>query len=69
MSAKLVPYNLWQAYGRMHLADGWIFFFFVIFGPFWGLLFLKIYPYLLDSSFGAIIILLAITMLIILMAW
>ena len=69
MSAKLVPYNLWQAYGRLQLADGWIFFFFVIFGPLWGFLFLEIYPYLLDPSFGAIIILLAITMLIILMAW
>lgn len=69
LGARLVPYNLWQAYGRLNLADGEIFFFFVIFGPLWGFLFLEIYPYLLNPLFGAIIILLAITTLVILIAW
>ena len=69
LGARLVPYNLWQAYGRLNLADGEIFFFFVIFGPLWGLLFLEIYPYLLDPIFGTIILLLAVTILIVLMAW
>ena len=69
LGARLVPYNLWQAYGRLNLADGEIFFFFVIFGPLWGLLFLEIYLYLLDPIFGTIILLLAVTILIVLMAW
>jgi transcriptional regulator with XRE-family HTH domain len=69
MGARLVPYNLWQAYDRLNLSDGEIFFFFVVFGPLWGFLFLEIYPYLLNPIFGALIFLLAITTLIILMAW
>ena len=69
MGARLVPYNLWQAYGRLNLADGEVFFFFVIFGPLWGFLFLEIYPYLLNPLFGAIIILLSVTTLVTLMAW
>ena len=69
MGARLVPYNLWQAYGRLNLTDGEIFFFFVIFGPLWGFLFLEIYPYLLEPVIGAIILLLAVTILIVLMTW
>jgi hypothetical protein len=69
MGARLVPYNLWQAYGRLNIADGEVFFFFVIFGPLWGFLFLEIYPYLLSPLFGAMIILLAVTTLVTLMAW
>jgi hypothetical protein len=69
MGARLVPYNLWQAYGRLNLADGEVFFFFVIFGPLWGFLFLEIYPYLINPLFGTIIILLTVTTLVILMAW
>lgn len=69
LGARLVPYNLWQACGRLHLTDGWIFFFFAVFGPLWGLLFLEIYPYLFNPLFGAIIILPAITTLVTLMAW
>jgi len=69
IGARLVPYNLWQAYGRLNLTDGEVFFFFVVFGPLWGFLFLEIYPYLLNPIIGAIIILLAITTLVILMAW
>jgi hypothetical protein len=69
IGARLVPYNLWQAYDRLNLTDGEVFFFFVIFGPLWGFLFLEIHPYLLNPIFGAMIILLAITTLITLMAW
>jgi hypothetical protein len=69
IGARLVPYNLWQAYERLNLTDGEIFFFFVIFGPLWGFLFLEIYPYLLNPIFGTMIILLAITTFIILVAW
>jgi tryptophan-rich sensory protein len=69
IGAKLVPYNLWQAYGRLNLTDGEVFFFFVVFGPLWGFLFLEIYPYLLKPIIGVIIILLEITTLVILMAW
>jgi len=69
IGARLVPYNLWQAYGRLNLTDGEVFFFFVVFGPLWGFLFLEIYPYLLNPIIGAIIIWLAITTLVILMAW
>jgi len=69
MGARLVPYNLWQAYGRLNLTDGEVFFFFVVFGPLWGFLFLEIYPYLLNPIIGAIIILLAVITLVILMAW
>ena len=69
MGARLVPYNLWQAYGRLNLTDGEIFFFFVIFGPLWGFLFLEIYPYLLEPIIGVIILLLVVTILIVLIAW
>jgi hypothetical protein len=69
MGARLVPYNLWQAYGRLNLSDGEVFFFFIVFGPLWGFLFSEIYPYLLNPIIGAIIILLAITTLVTLMAW
>jgi hypothetical protein len=69
MGARLVPYNLWQAYGRLKLTDGEIFFFFIVFGPLWGFMFLEIYPYLLNPMIGAFIILLTITTLITLTAW
>jgi hypothetical protein len=69
LGARLVPYNLWQAYGRLNLTDGEVFFFFVVFGPLWGFLFLEFYPYLLTPVIGAIIILAAITILVLLMAW
>ena len=69
LGARLVPYNLWQAYGRLNLSDGEVFFFFVVFGPLWSFLFLEFYPYLLTPVIGAIIILAAITILVLLMTW
>jgi hypothetical protein len=69
MGARLVPYNLWQAYGRLNLTDGEIFFFFIIFGPLWSFMFSEVYPYLLNPLTGAMIILFAISILVILIAW
>ncbi|MFZ5912064.1 MAG: hypothetical protein ACOYYU_18810 [Chloroflexota bacterium] len=67
--ARLVPYNLWKAYGRLNLADGEIFFFFIAVGPMWGFLFLEFYPYLLTSITGLLIMLFSITFFIALAAW
>ncbi len=61
--AQLVPYNLWLAYGRLHLKDGGIFFVFVILGPAWAWFFLKFYETLISQKPGAIIILISITTL------
>jgi len=69
MGAQLVPHNLWRAYGRLHLADGAIFFVFLILGPFWGYFFLHFYSYFLIPSVGLIMILFATTSLAVLMAW
>ena len=69
IGARLVPYNLWLAYGRLNLTDGEIFFFFIVFGPLWSFMFLEIYPYILNPLTGAIIILLAISTFITLTAW
>lgn len=69
IGARLVPYNLWQAYGRLELRDGLVFFFFIAFGPLWSLFFLEFYPYLLAPVSGAFIFLAAVFILILLMAW
>lgn len=61
--AQLVPYNLWRAYGRLHLKDGGIFFIFAILGPVWAWFFLEFYEILITRKLGAIIILISITML------
>jgi len=36
MGARVVPHNLWLAYGCLHLADGWMFFVVALVGPLWG---------------------------------
>jgi hypothetical protein len=69
MSAWLVPYNLWRAYGRLNLADGGIFFVFVLFGPLWGIFFYSFYSFLLDPVSGLVIILSAVSLLACAMAW
>ena len=61
--ARLVPDNLWRAYGRLHLSDGWIFFIFLFFGPLWGLFYYAYYPWLLTPITATIIWLSAITIL------
>lgn len=60
-SAQLVPYNLWRAYQRLDLKDGWVFFIFVIIGPFWAWFFLEFYNLLFQKFEGVLLVLLAIT--------
>ncbi len=67
--AQLVPHNLWRVYGRLHLADGAVFFIFLILGPLWGYFFLNFYSYFLIPIVGLIVILLAAISLTALMAW
>lgn len=69
LAAHIVPYNLWRAYGRLALADGWIFFVFLLLGPMWAFFFFEFYPVFFSSVTGGITILLAITLLILIMAW
>ncbi|HXD10766.1 MAG TPA: hypothetical protein VN653_11940, partial [Anaerolineales bacterium] len=65
MAARVVPYNLWRAYGRLTLADGGIFFVVALLGPMWGFFFLEYYTILLTPVLGALVILLAITIVVI----
>jgi hypothetical protein len=65
MSARIVPHNLWLAYGRLHLADGAIFFVVALLGPIWGVFFLQYYSVLLTPFWGSIVILVALTLLVI----
>ena len=69
MAARLVPYNLWLAYGRLNVVDGWIFFSVALLGPFWGFFFMQYYPILLTPALGAFMILTAVTMIILIEAW
>jgi hypothetical protein len=64
-STRLVPYNLRRAYGRLSLKDGWIFFVFLILGPVWGFFFYHFNSIFLSPSLGALMILLAITIFIV----
>jgi hypothetical protein len=68
MGARVVPHNLWLAYGRLHLADGAIFFVIALLGPLWGLFFLQYYAVLLTPLLGSVIILTALTLLIMIAA-
>ena len=60
MSARVVPHNLWLAYGRLLLKDGAIFFFAAFVGPLWGLFFFEYYPILLEPFWGSMVILAAL---------
>jgi hypothetical protein len=62
----VVPHNLWLAYERLDLADGWIFFIVALLGPLWGMFFLEYYSILLTPVLGSIVILLALTGIVIL---
>jgi hypothetical protein len=66
MGARVVPHNLWVAYKRLSLSDGAIFFVVALLGPLWGFFFLEFYPILLHPITGAIVILLAVTIIVIL---
>jgi hypothetical protein len=61
MAARVVPHNLWLAYERVDLADGWMFFVVALVGPVWGIFFLEYYSVLLTPALGSIVILLALT--------
>jgi hypothetical protein len=67
VSAQVVPYNLWRAYGRLWFSDGVIFFVFILLGPIWGWFFFKFYSLLISPTTGIIVILAAITLLVSLM--
>jgi hypothetical protein len=67
--ARLVPYNLWRAYGRLDLNDGKVFFVFFTMGPFFGLFFFEYHEFLLGSFIGGLTILFTLTSLIIVIAW
>jgi hypothetical protein len=64
MGARVVPHNLWRAYGRLNISDGWPFFSVALVGPLWAFFFLEFYPVLLDPFAGILIFLLAITALV-----
>lgn len=69
MAARVVPHNLWHAYGRLALADGWIFFIVAFLGPLWAIFFLEYYPVLLAPVLGTIIIFSALTAVVIISVW
>ncbi|MCI0550553.1 MAG: helix-turn-helix domain-containing protein [Anaerolineae bacterium] len=62
MSARVVPYNLWVAYGRLRFSDGAIFFVVALLGPMWGLFFLEYYSIFQSPVWGTLVILLAVTL-------
>ena len=64
MGARVVPHNLWRAYGRHNLKDGGIFFVVALMGPLWGWFFLEYYSILLTPLLGIIVILLALAMVV-----
>ena len=64
VGARVVPHNLWLAYGRLHLSDCAIFFVVALLGPLWGFFFLQYYSVLLTPLFGSIVILIATALLI-----
>jgi hypothetical protein len=65
MSARVVPHNLWVAYGRLRFADGAIFFVVALMGPLWGWFFLEFYALLLTPVLGIIVILVALIIVIV----
>ena len=67
-SARLVPYNLFAAFKRLSLRDGWIFFIFLLIGPSWGSFFSETYDILLTRSLGIFIVLSSLTILLAMMA-
>ena len=66
MGARVVPHNLWRAFGRLTWADGAIFFVVALIGPLWALFFLEFYPVLRNPVTGILVFLLAITITVLL---
>jgi len=67
--ARLVPYNLWRAYGRLRISDGAIFFIFLLVGPCWSAFVYGFYPWLLTPDGEFLIFMSAATILAGTMAW
>ena len=65
MGARVVPHNLWRAYGRLAWADGAIFFVVALMGPLWAFFFLEFYPILLNPVTGVLVFLIAITIMVV----
>jgi len=65
MAARVVPYNLWRAYGQLTLKDGGIFFIVALLGPMWGVYFFEYYSILLTPILGTLVILLAFTLAVV----
>jgi hypothetical protein len=63
-AARLVPYNLWQAYGRLTLAKGWPFFIYALLGPLWGFWFFYAYKSILNMVVGPLALLMALTVVV-----
>jgi uncharacterized membrane protein YfcA len=61
LGARLVPYNLYHAFGRLNLKDGAIFFAFMLLGPIWGFLFFEAYTTLFAPVVGFLSFFLALT--------
>jgi hypothetical protein len=61
MAARVVPHNLWRAYGRLTLADGGIFFVVAFIGVFWSFFFFRYYSLFLIPLWGTSVILIAFT--------
>lgn len=60
VAAHVIPDNLWKAYKRLWLSDGWVFFVFVLVGPFWAWFFLEYYLLLTSRIYGVFIIIIAL---------
>lgn len=65
MAARVVPHNLWRAYGQLSLKDGGIFFIVALIGPLWGFFILEYYSILLTPILGTLVILSAMTLTVI----
>lgn len=65
MGARVVPHNLWRAFGRLAWSDGAIFFFVALIGPLWAFFFMDFYPVLLNPTTGILVFLLAVTMIVV----
>jgi hypothetical protein len=66
MGARVVPHNLWRAFGRLAWSDGAIFFVVALLGPLWAIFFMEFYPILLDPWTGILMFLSAVTVMVIL---
>lgn len=69
MAARQVPYNLWQAYERVNLRDGAIFFVCALIGPLWAAFFFHFQSLLLSPGMGLAVLLAAALILAVMAHW